>query len=178
MFFKQYTLQTPNKPRTNHNQMKLIKFFFLVLVLNSTALFSTTFTSPGCIELGDVPDDTYTSVRCHDGDTIILHKGDYLSIQATTMLSPDILPSKEFSFYFDTDKYLVKNPSSCASADAGVLGNVFFSRMWVLAQDMGITKLSCVSLNEDNIAKYIAENINTLTDDRVKKTTITIDVQP
>lgn len=159
--------------------MKLTTLLFLAFTLTSTALFATTFTNPGVIELGDAPSDPIDSNPiCHDGDIVILHKGDYLGIQATTLLPPDTLPEKSFSFYFDSDAYLIKDPSYCASSDAGIFGNTFFSRIWVLAQNVGTTKLYCVSLNEDNIAEYSDKNINTLTDDRVQKITITIDVQP
>lgn len=143
--------------------MKLTKLFFLVLALTSTALFATTFTNPGVIELGDAPGPD--SVICHDGDIVILHKGDHLSIQASTILSSDTSPSKEFSFYFDTDEYLTRNPSPWASEDAGIFGNFFFSRILVLAQNIGKTKLFCDTITGEG------DNMD------IKRETIIIDVQ-
>ncbi|MBX9577650.1 MAG: hypothetical protein K2W97_04120 [Chthoniobacterales bacterium] len=145
--------------------MKLTKLLFLVLALSSASLFATTFTNPGTIEVGDEQDVSEGEVNCHDGDTVILHKGDFLGIQAAATLSPDMTPANEFSFYFDTNKYLRRNPSDWASADAGIVGHFFFSRMWVFAQDVGITKLYCDTLTGE-------------TNYDIKKKTIIIDVQP
>jgi len=150
--------------------VKLIKLLFLVFALNSAVLFAETFTfaDSGSMQLGDA-DPTLLGpccVACHDGDTVILHKGCSLTIQASTNLSPNTPPSKSFSFYFDTHEYLIENPIRYASDDSGIYDNFFFSRINVLAKDLGPTKLHFDTITGDG---------NHL---EVKKETITIIVDP